>query len=90
MFRLVIRPLFVFVTLAMIVLAFFQVSGRLLFTVLEDLETGINEWLSPQQIVISGLEGHWWQINPVVRIDSIELLRAVLQEIPTPKERVER
>ncbi|TNF89001.1 MAG: hypothetical protein EP301_03830, partial [Gammaproteobacteria bacterium] len=73
MLRLVVRPLFVFVTLAMIVLAFFQVSGRLLFALLEDLEMGVNQWLSPQQILISGLEGDWRQINPVVRIASIDL-----------------
>ena len=54
-------------------LAFFQVSGRLLFTVLDELETGINQWLSPQQVLISGLEGDWRQINPVIRIKSIEL-----------------
>ncbi len=73
MFRLVVRPLFVFLTLAMIVLAFFQVSGRLLFAVLDELEVAVNQWLSPQQILISGLDGDWRQINPVIRIDSIEL-----------------
>ena len=73
MFRLVVRPLFVFMTLAMIVLAFFQVSGRLLFSVLDELEMAINQWLAPQQILISGLEGDWRQINPVVRINSIEM-----------------
>ncbi len=73
MFRLVIRPLFVFLTLAMIVLAFFQVSGRILFAVLDELEIGVNQWLSPQHIVISGLEGDWRQINPVVRIGAVDL-----------------
>ena len=73
MIRFIIRPLFVFLTLAMIVLAFFQVSGRLLFAVLDELETGVNQWLEPQQVLIDGLEGDWRQINPVVRIASIEL-----------------
>lgn len=73
MFRLVIRPLFVFLTLAMIMLAFFQVSGRILFALLDELETGVNQWLAPQKIVISGLEGNWRQINPVIRIASVEL-----------------
>jgi uncharacterized protein YhdP len=72
-FAPIVRPLFVFLTLAMIVLAFFQVVGRLLFNVLDDLEVGINQWLSPQQILISGLEGDWHRINPVVRIHSISL-----------------
>lgn len=79
--RLVFRPLFVFLTLAMIVLAFFQVSGRLLFAVLDDLEIGVNQYLSPQQIVISGLEGDWRQINPVIRIDAVELPAGYLNDI---------
>ena len=73
MVSLVTRPLFVFLTLAMIVLAFFQVSGRLLFAVLDEMEIGINQWLAPQQILIQGLEGDWRRINPVIRIESISL-----------------
>ena len=53
MIRLVIRPLFVFLTLAMIVLALFQVAGRLLFSLLDELEVGVNRWLAPQQIVVA-------------------------------------
>ncbi len=81
MFRFVIRPLFVFLTLAMIVLAFFQVSGRLLFAVLDELEVAVNQWLSPQQILISGLEGDWRQINPVVRIAAIDLPAGSLKDV---------
>ncbi len=81
MIRLVVRPLFVFLTLAMIVLAFFQVSGRLLFGVLGDLEAGINQWLSPQQIFITGLEGDWRRINPVLRIESVSLPAGELEGV---------
>ncbi len=73
MSRLILRPLFVFLTLAAIVLAFFQVAGRLMFAVLDQLEVGINQWLSPQQIVVAGLEGDWRRVNPIVRIEEIRL-----------------
>lgn len=81
MIRLVFRPLFVFLTLAMIVLALFQVAGRLLFSLLDELEVGVNRWLAPQQILISGLEGDWRQINPVVRIASIDLPAGNLTDV---------
>jgi len=71
--RLVVRPLLVLVTLAAIVMAFFQVTGRLFFAVLDDMEVGINQWLLPQKILVSGLEGDWRLINPVIRIESIAM-----------------
>lgn len=73
MSHLIIRPLFVFLTLVMLVLALFQVTGRLMFTVLDKLEVGVNQWLSSQHIVVSGLEGDWRRINPIVRIESVTL-----------------
>ncbi|MEM8767696.1 MAG: AsmA-like C-terminal region-containing protein [Pseudomonadota bacterium] len=81
MSRLILRPLFVFLTLAVIVLAFFQVAGRLMFVVLDQLEVGINQWLSPQQIVVSGLEGDWRRVNPIVRIEEIRLPAGHLKEL---------
>ncbi|MGE0625239.1 MAG: YhdP family protein [Pseudomonadales bacterium] len=73
MTRLVLRPLFVFLTLAMLVMAFFQVSGRLLFSFLDDLEVGINQWLAPQGVSLHGLEGDWRLIDPVIRIVRVTL-----------------
>jgi len=71
--RLVLRPLFVFLTLAMLVLAFFQVSGRLLFSFLDELEVGINQWLAPLGVELHGLEGDWRQLDPVVRVRQVTL-----------------
>jgi uncharacterized protein YhdP len=71
--RLVLRPLFVLLTLAMLVVALFQVSGRLMFAVLDELELGVNQWLSDQRIVLTGLEGDWRGINPVVRVRRVDL-----------------
>lgn len=73
MARLILRPLFVFLTLAMLVLAVFQVSGRLMFAFLDDLQAGVNQWLAPQDVVVHGLEGDWHGVNPVVRIARITL-----------------
>ncbi len=71
--NLVLRPLFVFLTLAMLVGAFFQVTGRLMFAVLDKLEPGINHWLAPQGVTLNGLSGDWRRINPVIRIAEVRL-----------------
>ncbi len=81
MSSLILRPLFVLLTLAMLIMAFFQVSGRLLLSVLDELEVGVNQWLSTQQIVVSGLAGDWRRINPVIRIDSVTLPAGHLKDI---------
>ena len=56
----------------MLVVALFQVSGRLLFQLLDELELPANQWLSGQQIKLTGLHGGWRGLNPVVRIDRID------------------
>ncbi len=73
MHRLVLRPLLVILTLAMLVVALFQISGRLLFSLLDELELTANQWLSAQQIRLHGLSGDWRGLNPVLRIDRIDL-----------------
>ena len=73
MISLLLRSLFVLVTLALLVMAFFQVSGRLMFSALDELEGGVNQWLQAQHTVLSGLSGSWRRINPVVVIEHIEL-----------------
>ena len=73
MHRLILRPLLVFLTLAMLVVALFQISGRLMFSLLDELELTANQWLSAQQIRLSGLTGDWRGLNPVLRIDRIDL-----------------
>jgi len=79
--RLLLRPLFVLITLAMLVIALFQVSGRLMFAVLGELEVGVNQWLSPQQIVLHGLTGDWRTINPVIVIERVEMPAGFLRDI---------
>jgi uncharacterized protein YhdP len=65
----------------MLVVALFQVSGRLMFTVLDELEVGVNQWLSPQQVVLSGLEGDWRGINPIVNVERVEMPAGYLEGV---------
>jgi uncharacterized protein (TIGR02099 family) len=82
---LLLRPLFVLLTLAMLVVASFQLAGRIMFASLDELEPGINQYLAAQQMSVSGLAGDWRLINPIVTIDRIELpaghLKSVLVEL---------
>ena len=81
----ILRPLLVLLTLGMLVFAVLQMSGRLVFSLLDDLELTANQWLSAQQIQLTGLQGSWRGLNPVVRIDQIDLpagqLRGVYLEL---------
>lgn len=73
MHRLVLRPLLVVLTLGMLVVALFQIVGRLGFMVLDDLELAANQWLSGQQIRVTGLQGSWRFLNPVLMIDRVDM-----------------
>ena len=81
MHRLVLRPVLVVLTLGMLVVALFQSVGRLGVLVLDDLELAANQWLSAQQIRVSGLEGSWRLLNPVVMIDRIDLPAGHLADV---------
>jgi len=65
----------------MLVVALFQSVGRLGVLVLDDLELAANQWLSAQQIRVSGLEGSWRLLNPVVMIDRIDLPAGHLADV---------
>ena len=76
-----LRPVLVLLTLAMLVVSLFQVAGRLMFSVLDELELAVNQYLSEQRIKVTGLTGDWHLLNPVIRIDRIELPAGVDIEI---------
>jgi uncharacterized protein YhdP len=71
--RYVLRPLLVLLTLGALVIALLQVGGRVLFALLEDLEVGVNQVLSSQDIEVSGLTGDWRMLNPIVTVDRVRL-----------------
>ena len=78
---LVLRPLLVVVTLLMLVVALFQSVGRLGMMALDDLELAANQWLSGQQIRVSGLTGSWRLLNPVVMVDRVYLPAGYLADV---------
>ncbi len=73
MLRLLLRPLLVILTLGMLVVALFQVAGRVAAALLDGAEPVVNRLLAPRGIHISGLEGDWRMLNPVLRLDRVEL-----------------
>jgi uncharacterized protein YhdP len=78
---LVLRPLLVVLTLAMLVIALFQSAGRLGFMLLDEGELAINQWLSGQRLQVTGLEGSWRLLNPVVRVDRVDLPAGYLADV---------
>jgi len=79
--RLVLRPFLVVLTLGMLVVALFQSVGRLGFMMLDDLELAANQWLSGQQIRVTGLEGSWRFLDPVVMVDRIDMPAGYLTDV---------
>ncbi len=71
--HLIFRPLLILLTLTALVFASLQVGGRVLMWLLDDLEVAANQWLWSQGIEVSGLQGEWHQLNPVIRIGRIDL-----------------
>ncbi len=61
------------VNFLLVLLALVQVTGRLLMPWLTSLEGEINLLLADQHIEISGLQGGWSQLNPVIRLTSLRL-----------------
>ncbi len=81
MHRIVLRPFLVVVTLTMLFVALMQGTGRLGFMFLPDLELVANQWLSGQRVRVSGLEGSWRYLNPVVRAARVDLPAGHLREV---------
>jgi uncharacterized protein YhdP len=72
--RFLLRPLLVLLTLGALVVALLQVGGRVLFTLLDDLEVGVNQLLSSgQNVQVTGLAGDWRMLNPIVTIERVRL-----------------
>jgi uncharacterized protein (TIGR02099 family) len=63
----------VILTLGMLVVALFQVTGRIAVALLDDLELAVNQVLSERGVRVSGLRGDWRMLNPVVHIEQLTL-----------------
>ena len=79
--RFVLRFILVLLTLGTLVVALFQSVGRVSFLVLDRLEPAINELYDGQRIRVSGLRGDWRVLNPVVRIERLELPGGFLSDV---------
>ncbi len=73
MLRLVLRPLLVILTLGALLVALIQVAGRVTFHFLDKLEPTANQLLSGSGVHLRGLSGDWHMLDPVVRVDRIDL-----------------
>ena len=65
----------------MLMVALFQSVGRLTFLVLDDLEATANQWLAGMQIKLTGLEGRWQFLNPVVLIDRVDVASGYVADV---------
>ena len=66
--RFVLRPLIVFVTFCLVLLAMVQGGGRMVMSVVGLLEDEINLVLQTQRIQVHGVRGGWQGLNPVIRL----------------------
>ncbi len=69
--RYVVRPVFVFVTFALVLFAITQASGRFTMQSLSVFEDELNALLATVQIELRGLQGGWRGFNPVVELDAL-------------------
>ena len=67
----IVRPLFILVTVILLVGAIGQLGGRILFANLERLEPRLNATLSEHGIAIKGLSGDWRFFDPILRVESL-------------------
>ncbi|MEZ5558760.1 MAG: AsmA-like C-terminal region-containing protein [Pseudomonadales bacterium] len=79
--HLIFRPLLVLLTLSLLVIALMQSLGRVGAALLDDLEPAVNQLLSPARIRVHGLHGDWRLLNPIIRIDRVEMPAGELQGV---------
>ena len=60
-------------TLGMLLVALFQVTGRIVVLLLDDLELAVNQVLSERGIRVTGLSGDWRMLDPIVRVERLDL-----------------
>ena len=79
--RYAFRPLAVFATFLMLLLALIQFSGRISLALLEVFEPEINRVLQSLNVQTQGLQGDWRGLNPVIRAQRIEFAAGHAQQV---------
>ncbi|XOV84275.1 MAG: YhdP family protein [bacterium] len=69
--RVVLRPLLVFITFALVLMAILQAGGRFTMAVVHVFEDELNAILASQNISVAGLRGSWRGLNPRVSVESV-------------------
>ena len=69
--RVVLRPLFLFLTFALVLMAILQAGGRFSMAVLHLFEDELNAVLQTQNISVAGLRGDWRGLNPRISVESV-------------------
>ncbi len=79
--RFLFRPLFVFFTFGLVLLAIFQASGRFTMASLALFEDEVNAVLGTQRIQVQGLSGAWRGLNPVVMARRVEFPAGTITDL---------
>ena len=77
----VLRPLFIFATFVLMLLAIFQATGRMALYAVHLFEPQINAVLGLRDIRAQGIAGDWRGLNPVLRIGRLEFPQGHAAEV---------
>lgn len=69
--RVMLRPLFLFCTFVLVLLALVQASGRFALTTMSLFSDELNAVTQPLGVHVRGLVGSWSGLNPVIRADQV-------------------
>ena len=75
------RLLGISLTYLMLAVALLQMVGRLFIWNIEILEPQINSWLAESGVKVHGLQGRWSMLDPVLKIERLEIDGATLEQV---------
>ena len=68
---LVVRPVFLFLVLLLVLLAVIQASGRFTMATLHLYEGELNALLARANVQVQGVRGAWSRLNPIIRVQGL-------------------
>ncbi|MGA1371569.1 MAG: YhdP family protein [Pseudomonadales bacterium] len=79
--HLLLRPLLSFIVLVVLAIAVLEVFGRAAVALLPHAEPMLNLLLSPRGVQLRGVEGEWRHLNPVLKVQRVELNAGRLDDV---------